>query len=751
MNIINNYILKNKIKYLVNNEQVEFKSIFSFDIIKKIIESEKNIKYNKYIFDLFFIFYVDRTSHNIIQFDNKNIKHIIEDANILKTRIISWPKPCLFFILFNYLDIKIEKDDPILLVSKNYGLVELFKYYKFNNFDHFYYTDKHDDIINKLVEKIKSTYKFNDFKLDSEPKRKYNFMFFDLILYSKIQDDFTQTDIINIENSNLFLLKICYNYLNYLENNSNIIIYLGTSFNKDTILILQNICNCFENVINLQLESVVVRYIGTIYCKGFKGIQNKQNHITKGFYDFIKSIYLNRINSNNILIEKYKYISSLSYDNPKENKELKLLSYKNLYISQEVAKFIGFETWLVQDNLNLELSTNLQNLYSLEDQYSFEFSKIEDYDVSIKINNDTKQIPELRFLLKLHDDTLRNIDFRPAELYYNVKRHIRLYEHSLNKMVASIGIKINHKPVSRAWLKFLEILNFIDFKNFHKNNSQIKTFHTCEAPGNFIHCLEYYVKNFMKNTKLDWHSMTLKEGFGDDYGMIRNNPNRWTYGCDGTGDIIKRKNIEYYKDKCKDVDWIIGDCGISNKEKDRTLAIKLFYAQILFILHNLKKGGNFIFKIFLGIMLDNKIIIDMMYLLFLMFDKLILFKPIQNKSSQEFYFIGINYSPTLTNNDFDKLFEPLVGAEGSTLKAKLSEENNIEKYSVINKPYNKDFYYQLVKSLRLFTNLFVDTINMQLFYTDFWNNIDSNIKNKIKEMINVKNKQYIKKHLNIDV
>ena len=40
----------------------------------------------------------------------------------------------------------------------------------------------------------------------------------------------------------------------------------------------------------------------------------------------------------------------------------------------------------------------------------------------------------------------------------------------------------------------------------------------------------------------------------------------------------------------------------------------------------------------------------------------------------------------------------------------------------------------------------IENNNMQLFYTDFWNNIDSNIKSEIKSMINIKNKDYLKKY-----
>ena len=52
------------------------------------------------------------------------------------------------------------------------------------------------------------------------------------------------------------------------------------------------------------------------------------------------------------------------------------------------------------------------------------------------------------------------------------------------------------RPVSRAWLKLYEILKIFKFNNKSKT---IKTFHICEAPGNMIMSIKYYInKNFPK-------------------------------------------------------------------------------------------------------------------------------------------------------------------------------------------------------------------------------------------------------------
>ncbi len=50
--------------------------------------------------------------------------------------------------------------------------------------------------------------------------------------------------------------------------------------------------------------------------------------------------------------------------------------------------------------------------------------------------------------------------------------------------------------------------------------------------------------------------------------------------------------------------------------------------------------------------------------------------------------------------------------------------------------YLNDFKYQFIKIINVLTSNLIDTIDMQLFYTDFWNRIDDNIKSEIKNTIN---------------
>ena len=81
--------------------------------------------------------------------------------------------------------------------------------------------------------------------------------------------------------------------------------------------------------------------------------------------------------------------------------------------------------------------------------------------------------------------------------------------------------------------------------------------------------------------------------------------------------------------------------------------------------------------------------------------------------------------------DYDQLFTVL-------------NNDNIESISIIDEDYSNDFTYQFIKIINILTLNLIENINMQIFYTDFWNNIDSKIKSEMKSMINIKNRDYIK-------
>src|SRR5208282_4704225 len=106
----------------------------------------------------------------------------------------------------------------------------------------------------------------------------------------------------------------------------------------------------------------------------------------------------------------------------------------------------------------------------------------------------------------------------------------------------------NTKRISQAWLKMYEVLTNFDL--ISKDGKTFKSFHLCEAPGNFISAINHYIKTNTTIKDFDWTAQTLnpwiergknkREIIGDDYGYIRKYPKKWTFGKENKGDIMMK-------------------------------------------------------------------------------------------------------------------------------------------------------------------------------------------------------------------
>jgi len=446
---------------------------------------------------------------------------------------------------------------------------------------------------------------------------------------------------------------------------------------------------------------------------------------------------------NNLKLERIKYIS----ENEKNEKIINSIIRENQMYSYEMARILKFNVYDMRDYIDETLIKSLQKLFMFD---RGQYITIKKHNLEkVKIDVGYFKIPkEIQYQVETAKTSTNQIDFRDHKIYDEVKKFIRFYEHTLGKELIKEGIYIYKKdkfskrtknilPVSRAWIKFYEILYTTRIYDFIKED--LKVFYQCEAPGTFIIITEYYLKKWNSNIRYTWDAMTLnpklenKEALGDTYGLIKKFGERWTFGKDGTGDITKEENIKYYHNMCKNRDWIIGDCGLSFSE-DKMPGVLLFYAQMLFNLYNLKEGAGCIFKQILNF--DTKILIDMMYLMYLSFDKMEIYKPVQNEFSPEFYVICSKYKRILNDKDFEILF-------------KFLKDNEILTKSFINE-YKRDFIYQFTGMLEKIIRGFNNAIDRQLYYTDFWDKISNEDKDEIKRYIDIKNKDwidyYIKRH-----
>jgi hypothetical protein len=720
----------NKILKIINNNKF-------LKLYNKLISVDQE-KYKVYINEIQYlsIQYFKNTSS--LKFDNRMVPYYDNKYNILKSKFICWDRNMSFFYLCKLYEIC--KYDKILCLSKNHCLIESIKFYnKEIKITHLDIDYNQDETINKLKTKMKEIYKYNNIKLEEyNTDDKYNIFLFDAI-YKTIRKNFLL--IPEIEKENLYLIKKSYLLLKNLNKEGTFILYIYSALNEDTLLLLQNIGLCFKKINIIMLKSVYQEYLTyfSFIFIDFIGIQPPLKYLTSKFVKSMKKWY--KILYKNVK-EKYE-----NYLIIKQNKEyLDNILYKNLITSYNTAKLLDFEVYDIKKNYDQDLDKSIETLYttelnkSLHSLYTFEsgiYSKLRKHEnIIINININNKKIPqEIKHYVILKTNSTNHIDTRPIHIWDEVKKFIRYYEKTLNKELMKNGIKIdNTTPVSRAWIKFYELLH--ETKIFNNIKGKIKIFHICEAPGTFIQATKYYLNKFNKDSEHEYDATTLnpkygdKRSFSDSYGLMKRDPIKWTFGKDDTGDITKEINIKYYKELCKNKDWIIGDCGLAWDE-DSSPGILLYYSQILFILYNLKNDGGCVFKQILNI--EYKIINDMIYLLFNSFEYVYFYKPTQNSFSGEFYIVCKNYNNIITDKQFDILFSLLTNPD-------------LKKISIIEK-YSDEFIYQYGDALnKIITNLNL-TIDKQLFYTDFWSEITEEHKKEIKDKIHIKNQDWIDYYL----
>lgn len=243
--------------------------------------------------------------------------------------------------------------------------------------------------------------------------------------------------------------------------------------------------------------------------------------------------------------------------------------------------------------------------------------------------------------------------------------------------------KLININISNAFTKLYEML-YMHMRHIFKNNRPLKVYHMAEAPGQWIKCIEFFIKNNGINVNYDWYANTLNPNneenkrkyniiFDDKYGLMKENIKKWLYGEDNTGDIMNVKNIINIKEELNKnefvPDLITSDAGIDIKENDVIFLQKLDYAQLINVIILSKKNTNIIIKTFLPYIMNKKetlsnesvgFFISLMYLYVKLFEHIYFYKPMTSGvTTGEFYIIGIKYKNNITEELKDTLIYKL--------------------------------------------------------------------------------------------
>ena len=207
----------------------------------------------------------------------------------------------------------------------------------------------------------------------------------------------------------------------------------------------------------------------------------------------------------------------------------------------------------------------------------------------------------------------------PYELIYLTKRLDKPF--SISK----------YEPISRSYFKMIEMLYEFMVEYKYKRES-IRTFHLAEGPGGFVEAMI----NFRNNNKDNVYAISLVSDNKNipnwnkiNHFMKNNNNIKIIIGEDKKGDLYNVNNHYYIMENYgkNSMDIMTGDGGFDfsrdyNSQEQNSQ--KLIFSQILMTFSMLKINGNFICKFFDTYCDLTK---EFIFLLYLFFDKVYIYKP----------------------------------------------------------------------------------------------------------------------------
>lgn len=264
--------------------------------------------------------------------------------------------------------------------------------------------------------------------------------------------------------------------------------------------------------------------------------------------------------------------------------------------------------------------------------------------------DEERQLHEQRNRIQVYESALplgKNWEYykkavNPYEWVYTQKKYLTFPD-----SVSSL------RPLSRSYFKMVEILELSSFFAHLSHQTPLRTAHVCEGPGGFIEAV-YDESQKQGRRCYQTIAMTLRSRQSHvpswrkaSQFLKRNRSVQVIYGEDGTGDILKPENQQYFIDHVvyetshERVDLFTADGGFDvsdHYEKQETLLFPLLMASTKIGLEVLKKGGTFVLKVF-----DcyHRATMDLLYFLSCHFEQWTLYKPgMSRPCNPEHYFVG---------------------------------------------------------------------------------------------------------------
>ena len=434
-------------------------------------------------------------------------------------------------------------------------------------------------------------------------------------------------------------------------------------------------------------------------------LANKLEGIFIGYFEMVNNLILNAITKDrngNLIVKKEailqkditnltKLIAMFEHNKLPYNKHaLKVLLKKK---DEIIDHFYSLDTpvnqKLIQYTdrmsklLNKSALSHFKSSKTIKKKY--EFDNLNEYYAKIKIAHQVKSklLEDVNFA-KYSQKTPKSLQHTIDEFASGLCDYLNT--NSDNSTTTKLPLKINN-----SFLKLWEILS--TFNLISHKAEKFKVLHLCEAPGQMIVCTKYWVEqncNKLNNASVenyDWMANSLNpynyetrqkyasqfgNVFSDNYGLIKDNYDKWLWGSDNTGDITNVNNIKSIMNTVKKhwlggsgsdgskLDLIISDGSISrninsqpNSQSNSSYIQKLDLAQLITVIACSSMDGNCCVKHYIpykdinsmddtnATIESGSFFIGYLYMYYIAFDSVSLYKPnTSNPNNGEFYVIG---------------------------------------------------------------------------------------------------------------
>ena len=270
-------------------------------------------------------------------------------------------------------------------------------------------------------------------------------------------------------------------------------------------------------------------------------------------------------------------------------------------------------------------------LYNIKDSTSYELETSEKYNIAYVDSLEKRLQNIIQYTQNLGKYINSNLYIESEILkemfgIHNKKKELL----SVEKIEYNFKKLISQKILNRAFFKLFNIDIFFNIINVPENKSSSKvddkfTFlDLCGAPGGFTQ----YIISKLNNINYKGYGMSLRDTINWN---IKDENFEILWGSKNNGDICDINNIEYILSKCEKVDLVVSDGGI-NKDTlelyEEELMKRLIVCEINIAINVLKKGGNFVIKVF---EMYTDFALDVIQLLAMHFEIVCIFKPITSR------------------------------------------------------------------------------------------------------------------------